>query len=37
MVACTPLLAAAAPAADSFKEVQYLSGKAGFGKKVTGC
>ncbi len=36
MVACTPLAAAAALAADSFKDVQYLSGKAGFDKKVAG-
>ena len=36
IVACAPLLASAAIAADSFKDVQYVSGKAGFNKKVWG-
>jgi hypothetical protein len=36
LVACVPLLSGAAVAADSFKDVQYVSGKAGFGKKVWG-
>jgi hypothetical protein len=30
LVACAPLLAGAAVAGDSFKDVQYVSGKAGF-------
>jgi hypothetical protein len=36
LVACSPLLAGAAIAGDSFKDVQYMSGKAGFAKKVSG-
>jgi hypothetical protein len=36
VVACAPFLAGAAIAADSFKDVQYVSGKAGFNKKVSG-
>jgi hypothetical protein len=36
LVACTLLLAGFAAAADSFREVEYISGKAGFAKKVKG-
>ena len=36
LAVCAPLLAGAAIAADSFKDVQYVSGKAGFAKKVSG-
>jgi hypothetical protein len=36
LVACTLLLAGFDAAADSFREVEYISGKAGFAKKVKG-
>jgi len=36
MLSCASFLAAAAFGADSFRDVQYVSGKAGFAKKVSG-